>query len=309
MNTLKNAVADYLALRRGLGFKLRLAGPALLDFVSFLEREGASHITCELAVRWAMQRDCQPATSAARLGFVRGFARHWSATDSQTEIPAYGLLSYRPARARPYLYTNIEIERLMAVARDLPPATGLRRWTYHCLFGLLAVTGLRISEAIALERKDVDLQQSMLVIRSSKFGKSRLVPFVPSTGHALVRYAKQRDRLLPQLTTQRFLVNDCGRPLESSNVRRTFYRLSRRVGLRGPDASHGPRLHDFRHRFAVDTLIRWYRAGEDVERRLPILSTYLGHAHVTDTYWYLSACPELMGLATQRLERRWEDWP
>jgi integrase len=310
MNTLREAVADYLALRRGLGFKLRIAGPRLFDFVALLEREGASYITNEFALRWAMQCSaCQPAQWAGRLSFVRGFARHRSATDPRTEVPPYSLLPHRPRRARPYLYTEEEIERLLEAAKNLPPVTGLRRWTYYCLFGLLTVTGLRISEAIALERQDVDLQQGLLRIRSSKFGKSRLVPLDPSTERALARYRKQRDRILGTVTTPDFLVNARGRPLESSNVRRTFYCLSRQIGLRGANDNHGPRLHDFRHRFAIETLIRWYRSGEDVERRLPVLSTYLGHAHVTDTYWYLSACPELMGLATQRLERRWEDWP
>ncbi len=310
MSTLREALDDYLALRRGLGFKLRMAGPRLLDFVVFLEREGASYISNELALRWAMQCSaCQPAQWAGRLGFVRGFARHHSASDPRTEVPPYGLLPYRPGRARPYLYTEREIERLLQAAKHLPSAAGLRRWTYYCLFGLLSVTGLRISEAIALERHDVDLQQALLTIRTSKFGKSRLVPLHPSTVQALAQYVRQRDRILGQLTTLNFLVNEHGRSLESSNVRRTFYRLSRQIGLRGRNDSHGPRLHDFRHRFAIETLVRWYRSGEDVERRLPILSTYLGHAHVTNTYWYLSACPELMGLATQRLQRRWEDWP
>lgn len=310
MSTLREALDDYLALRRGLGFKLRMAGPRLLDFVVFLEREGASYISNELALRWAMQCSaCQPAQWAGRLGFVRGFARHHSASDPRTEVPPYGLLPYRPGRARPYLYTEREIERLLQAAKHLPSVAGLRRWTYYCLFGLLSVTGLRISEAIALERHDVDLQQALLTIRTSKFGKSRLVPLHPSTVQALAQYVRQRDRILGQLTTLNFLVNEHGRSLESSNVRRTFYRLSRQIGLRGRNDSHGPRLHDFRHRFAIETLVRWYRSGEDVERRLPILSTYLGHAHVTNTYWYLSACPELMGLATQRLQRRWEDWP
>jgi integrase/recombinase XerD len=310
MNTLKQALQDYLVLRRGLGFKLRTAGPALLDFVRFLTRQGVSHITNELAVRWAMQRsECQPAQWAGRLSFVRGFARHVSATDPRTEVPPYGLLPFRPARARPYLYSEQDIERLMQAAKHLPSAGGLRGATYCCLFGLLAVSGLRIGEALALQRQDVDLEQGMLTIRGAKFGKSRLVPLDPSTQAALRRYAQRRDRLLDQSSALNFLLNDRGTAMESSNVRRIFYRLSRQIGLRGPADHHGPRLHDFRHRFAVQTLVRWYRSGQDVERLLPVLSTYLGHAHVADTYWYLTAYPELMGLATRRLEQRWEDWP
>lgn len=307
MKALREAVRDYLLLRRGLGFKLRLAGPALMDFVSFLEREGASHITNELSVRWAMQRrECQPSLWAGRLGFVRGFARHHQATDPRTEIPPGALLPYRPGRARPYLYSKQEIKRLLAATATLLPATSLRAETYRCLFGLLAVTGLRISEAINLELQDVDLCHGVLRVRGAKFGKSRLVPLHPSTQRALARYARRRDQFLGSSNPPRFLVNDRGRCLESSNVRRIFYRLSRQIGLRGRTDRHGPRLHDFRHRFAVETLVQWYRSGQDVERRLPVLSTYLGHAHITDTYWYLTAFPELMGLATRRLEQRWE---
>jgi len=310
MKTHKETIEDYLALRRGLGFKLRSAGLALLDFGAFLDREQAPHITNERALRWAMlPRKCQPALWAARLRYVRGFARHRRATDPRTEIPPASLLPFRPGRARPYLYSEQEIQRLLAAATALPPLNGLRGATYYCLFGLLAVTGLRISEAIALEPCDVDLQQGVLTIRGAKFGKSRLVPLHVSTQRVLARYARQRDRWLGASSPPRFLVNDHGRSLESSNVRRVFYRLSRQIGLRGPTDRHGPRLHDFRHRFAVRTLMRWYRSGQDAERRLPVLSTYLGHAHIADTYWYLSAHPQLMGLAKQRLEKRWEIGP
>jgi integrase/recombinase XerD len=309
MKTLSKAVHDYLAMRRGLGFKLRDAGVGLLDFVAFLEREKASHITTELALRWATQPSHrQPADWASRLTWVRGFTRYWSATDPRTEIPPWGLLPHRPGRARPYLYTDDEIQRLLEAARGLPPTQGLRGWTYSCLLGLLAVTGLRISEALALACQDVDLEEGVLTIRHSKFGKSRLVPLHLSTRQVLVEYARRRDLFLGGQTPTRFLVSDRGRPLEGSTVRRTFYQLSRQTGLRGPSDHRGPRLHDFRHRFAVETLVEWYRSGQEVERRLPILSTYLGHAHVSDTYWYLSACPELMGLAKERIERRWEVW-
>jgi integrase/recombinase XerD len=309
MKSLRAAVEDYLVLRRGLGFKLRLAGPALLDFAAFLEREHAPHITSELAARWAMlPRECQPALWAARLGFVRGFARHHRATDPRTEIPPASLLPFQPGRARPYLYSDQEVQQLLAAAAALPPHASLRGATYRCLFGLLAVTGLRIGEAIALEPRDVDLQQGILTIRGAKFGKTRLVPLHVSTTRVLTHYARRRDRYLGTSRAPRFLVNDRGGSLESSNVRRTFYRLSRQIGLRGP-TGHGPRLHDFRHRFAVRTLMRWYRSGQDSERRLPVLSTYLGHTQISHTYWYLSAHPQLMGLAKRRLEKRWENWP
>jgi site-specific recombinase XerD len=306
MKPLRDAIADYLALRRSLGFKLRATATGLREFASFLEQKAAPYITTALALEWAMQAVAhQPSTWAQRLGFVRVFARHWSATDPRTETPPADLLPFRAQRARPYLYTEQEIQRLLAAAKQLSSVSGLRPWTYHCLFGLLAVSGLRISEAIKLERQDVDFNQGLLTIRQTKFNKSRLIPLHISTRDVLAEYAQRRDQLLPTQSSQCFLLNDHGRRLESSAVRRTFYDLSRQIGLRGPVNHTGPRLHDFRHRFALNTLIQWYRAGEDIERRLPVLSTFLGHAHAADTYWYLSIHPELMGLATKRLEQRW----
>ena len=307
MKSLQNAIEDYIALRRSLGFKLDDMAADLTKFASFLEQKAAPYITTALALEWAMQStDHLPSHWARRLGFVRVFARHWSATDPRTEIPPAGLLPFRAQRARPYLYTEQEIQRLLAAAKSLSPASGLRPWTYHCLFGLLAVSGLRISEAIKLERQDVDFYQGVLTIRQTKFNKNRLIPLHASTRDVLSEYAEHRDRLVPNPSSSCFLLNDCGRCLERSAVRRTFYDLSRQIGLRGPADHTGPRIHDFRHRFALNTLIQWYRAGEDIERRLPVLSTFLGHAHVADTYWYLSIHPELMGLATSRLEQRWE---
>jgi len=307
MKSLQNAIEDYIALRRSLGFKLDDMAADLTKFASFLEQKAAPYITTALALEWAMQStDHLPSHWARRLGFVRVFARHWSATDPRTEIPPAGLLPFRAQRARPYFYTEQEIQRLLAAAKSLSPASGLRPWTYHCLFGLLAVSGLRISEVIKLERQDVDFYQGVLTIRQTKFNKNRLIPLHISTRDVLSEYAEHRDRLVPNPSSSCFLLNDCGRCLERSAVRRTFYDLSRQIGLRGPTDHTGPRIHDFRHRFALNTLIQWYRAGEDIERRLPVLSTFLGHAHVADTYWYLSIHPELMGLATERLEQRWE---
>ena len=306
MKSVRNAIEDYIALRRSLGFKLHGMATSLGKFASFLEQKEAPYITTALALEWAMQTvDHSPSHWAQRLGFVRVFARHWSATDPRTEIPPAGLLPFRARRARPYLYTEQEIQRLLTAAKSLSSSSGLRPWTYHCLFGLLAVSGLRISEAIKLERQDVDFHQELLTIRQTKFNKSRLIPLHTSTRDVLTQYAEHRDRLVPSPRSSCFLLNDCGRCLERSTVLRTFHDLSRQIGLRGPSDHTGPRIHDFRHRFALNTLIQWYRAGEDIERRLPVLSTFLGHTHVADTYWYLSVHPELMGLATSRLEQRW----
>lgn len=311
MTTLRAAVQEYLILRRSLGFKLHDAGKGLLAFVTFMEQHRAAHITRQLALTWAQQPSTvQPMEWARRLSFVRGFARHRSATDPRTEIPPDGLLPYRPKRARPYLYSDDEIRGLLRAALTLPGRGGLRPWTYYCLFGLLSVSGLRIGEARNLELQDVDLQAAVLTIRGAKFGKSRLVPLHASTRHVLADYLARRNRCWATRPVSSYVfVSNRGNRLDVGGIHRTFYALSRQIGLRGLSDSHGPRLHDLRHRFAVKTLWRWYRAGEDAERRLPILSAYLGHVHVSDTYWYLSAWPELMQEAMSRLERRWEGRP
>ncbi len=307
MISLRRAVQDYLTMRRSLGFKLCDMGRNLRHFVSFMEQQGTSLITTDLALRWATQpQDVQPAQWAARLSFVRSFARYWSATDPRTEIPPLALLPHRYKRSTPYIYSNDEIQHLLKAARNLAPPTGLRPWTYHCLFGLMAVTGLRISEAIGLDRHDVDLEQGLLTVRRTKFSKSRLVPLHPSTVYRLKSYVRRRDDFYPQPPTSRFFLSNQGTPLTDWVTRQTFVKLSRQIGLRKTSDRFGPRLHDLRHRFAVTTLLDWYRTGADVEQRLPVLSTYLGHAHVTDTYWYLSAIPQLLALTKDRLEKRWE---
>lgn len=310
MTVIEQSIQDYLALRRNLGFKLRDAGLCLAKFAVFMEARSAAHITVALALEWAQQSpSMQPATCAQRLRYVRGFACYHVASDPQTEIPPSGLLPFRPSRAQPYLYSDEDIAGLLQCALDLPTAGGLRPWTYHCLLGLLSVTGLRIGEAIRLKAEDVDLHAGVLTVRGTKFGKSRLVTIHPSTADVLEQYRARRGSFLAGHTASTFFITSRGNHLDIGDIHRTFYQLSRRLGLRGATASHGPRLHDFRHRFAVQTLLRWYRSGEDVERRMPMLSTYLGHVHVADTYWYLSACPELMGLAVARLEQRWGDLP
>jgi integrase/recombinase XerD len=311
MNTLREAVQDYLTLRHNLGFKLRRAGKLLPAFVTFMEQRRASYITPQLAIEWAQQSSTvQPNEQACRLSIVRMFASFRSATDPRTQVPPEGLLPYHPKRAQPYLYTTEEIESLLRAALSLPAKSGLRPWTYHCLFGLLTVTGLRLGEARDLELRDVDLKAAVLTIRSGKFGKSRLIPIHSSTCSVLADYIERRDRLLAARQVSPYLfVTNRGTRLDTNDIHRTFYRLSRQIGLRGQNESHGPRLHDLRHRFAVMTLLRWYQAGEDAERRMPILSAYLGHVHVSDTFWYLSAWPELMREAMSRLERRWEGQP
>jgi|HubBroStandDraft_4_1064222.scaffolds.fasta_scaffold19707_3 integrase/recombinase XerD len=314
MITLRQAAQEYVRMRRNLGFKLRDAGKGLLDFVRFMERHRASYITQALALAWAQRPlDVQPAHWAQRLSFVRGFARYRSATDPRTQIPAQGLLPFRPKRARPYLYSDDEIQRLLSAALKMPyrgERAKLRPRVYHCLFGLLSVSGLRVSEARYLELQDVDLKTAVLTIRGAKFGKARLVPLHRSTCRVLAAYIRRRNLHWRQRAVSSHLfVSSSGRRLNGADIRETFCTLSRQVGLRGPSDSHGPRLYDLRHRFATNTLVRWYRSNQDPERKLPLLSAYLGHAHVADTQWYLSGSPELMREAMHRLEHRWEDRP
>lgn len=247
MRPLRQAIDDYIALRRSLGFKLRRMSEGLREFAVFLEQKAAPYVTTELAMEWAvLPTHHQPSDWAQRLSFVRVFARYWHATDPRTEIPPTGLLPFRPQRAHPYLYSELEIQKLLAAALKLSPSQGLRPRTYHCLFGLLAVAGLRISEVLKLERSDADLGEGILTIRQTKFGKTRMVPLHTSTRDVMADYARRRDRLLRSPSASCFFLNDRGRRLEVSAVRRTFYDLSRQIGLRGPEDHKGPRLHDLR---------------------------------------------------------------
>jgi len=309
MSTLREALKKYLTIRRKLGSQLRGVDRALRNFIAFAEREGACYITTDLAVRWAQEpRQAQPATWASRLRMVRCFAVWLSATERRTEVPPAGLLPYRYRRQRPYIYSDAEIEAIVRAARQLASPKGLKRRTYSTVFGLLSVTGTRVSEALACDREDVDLKEGILRIRRTKFGKSRLVPLHESTRQVLLAYARFRDRVVPRPATAAFFLSERGTRVTEWATRYNFAKVSRDVGLRSPVKGwrhgHGPRLHDMRHRFAVRTLVQWYRGGVDVERELPKLATYLGHVHVNDTYWYLEAVPELLGLATRRLERQ-----
>ena len=310
MNTLRQAALEYLAMRRSLGFKLQRPAAQLFNFITFMERHRAPYITVLLALAWAKQpADAQPASWAQRLSYVRIFARHRSATDPRTQVPPPDLLPYHPKRARPYLYSSGEIRGLLHAALQLHNHA-LQPWTYYCLLGLLSVSGLRVGEAQNLRIQDLDLETGVLTVRNAKFGKDRLVPLHASTRRVLSRYLARRRRAFMNGAPSEYLfVSARGNRLDGKSLRRIFYRLSRQIGLRAPGDRHGPRLHDLRHRFASQTLLRWYRAGEDPERRLPTLSAYLGHAHWSDTYWYLSAMPELMREAMSRLERRWEQRP
>lgn len=303
MSELKTAVHQYLEMRRSLGFKLRDEGVLLPRFVDFMEQEGAPFITVDLALKWAMQaQNATPACWAVRLRMIRLFASHHSATDRRTQIPSQYLLPYRYHRKKPHIYSDDEVMRLLKAAAKLTSPKGLRASTYGAVFGLLSATGMRISEAVALDRQDVDLAKAILTIRHSKFGKSRLVPIHLSVQCRLKTYEALRDSIIPSPQTSGFFISETGKRLTKWIVERTFVKLSREIGLRRPLDSHGPRLHDFRHTFAVKTLLRLYKSDHLIEQRIAHLATYLGHRHVNDTYWYLSAVPELMKLVADRLD-------
>jgi len=308
MSTIRDSLAQYVAVRRALGTAFYEPALALNHFVDLLEREGAEFITTDLALRWAMAPMLvERATWGRRLSQVRGFAKWMVAIDSRNEIPPRRLLSARRRRNPPHIYTDQEIDLLMTRAAGLHSRTGMRALTYSTLIGLLVATGLRPGEAIGLDRSDVDLVNGILSIRESKLGKSRFVPIEESTRAALERYARDRDRLCSLRLSEAFLVGERGRRLRAGTARSMFVRMSRAIGLRattedGRDG-YGPRLQDFRHSFATGRLVEWYRAGLDMTRELPKLAAYLGHVDVGLTYWYIEAVPELLQLAAGYLDR------
>lgn len=303
MNALSLHLDRYLKLRRQLGYKLRVTEILLRNFVRFAQEEGASFITTKLALQWSTRPGNKPVQSANRLGMVRRFADYVSAHDARTQVPAQKLLPYQFRRRPPHLYRDEEVLQLICAAYRIAPGNELKGATLGTLLGLLAATGMRVGEAVALEREDFDLKRNVLVIRRAKGNKSRLVPLHASTVQVLQRYAGLRDRLFPQPSCPSFFVWECGQRLLHCTVHRWFLLVACQVGLRKPGDQRGPRIHDLRHYFAIRTLLNWYRTDTDVEAHLPELATYLGHVHVRDSYWYLSATPELLKLATLRMQR------
>lgn len=300
MNALADTASEYLRLRRLLGHNLDDHHRQLPRFVAYLNSIEATTVTIEAAVTWATDGiDPATTTPARRMMVVRGFARHLAGLDERTEIPPVGLIPLRAKWRPPFLFTAADIATLMHAAAQ-------RRWplpsaTYETLLGLLTVTGMRVGEALRLEPDDINHHDELIVIRQSKFAKSRLVPVTTDTIAALDHYLDARDRLLrvPR-TTSHVFVSNRGGPLIYPVVQQVFRQICDRSGI-GADAARPPRVHDLRHTFAVNTLIGWYRNGENIEARLPALSTYLGHRDPRSTYWYLSAAPELLALAAGKL--------
>lgn len=299
---LRQPLTDYLTLRRALGFKLARHEKLLDQFLTHLESTGITVVTVTAAVDWALL----PAGGDGywqgyRLSVVRGFAKYLQTLDPGHEVPPCDLLPQRPHRAVPYLYSDTEVAALIAAAASL--GTALRRATFATLIGLLRVTGMRVGEAIALDDTDLDLAQGRLLIRHGKFDKTRELWLHPSTVAALQNYQRRRDDLISQPRCEAFFVSSTGTRLLYCSAHRTFHQLVDRCGLTPRSPRCRPRLHDLRHTFVVNSMQQAYADGQDGQTRLTLLSTWLGHVHPNSTYWYLSASPELMALAAERLHK------
>jgi integrase/recombinase XerD len=301
MSALDAHVEDYLRLRRSLGFKLERHGLLLPQFISYLKAAGATTVTSELAIAWArLPEHARPNYWAARLAVARGFARYLRTIDPATEVPPPGVFPARRHRPTPYLWSPDDIRRLLEGARAL--RSPLRAATHEALFGLLATTGMRLGEAVGLERDDVDVGAGVVTIRVAKFDRSRLVPLHPSTTAAMSAYVKRREELCGRPRSTAFFLSGSGTRLQRSGVDKTLRQITTTMGIR--TATVRPRAHDLRHSLAVATLTGWLRSGVNVDERMAVLSAYLGHVSPADTYWYLSASPELMALAAGHLDAR-----
>lgn len=305
MIALQQALSDYLQLRRSLGHEMAEARWLLPSFVAYLDANGCPTVTTAAALAWAQQSQTSKVTTVGprRMTAARGFARYLAGIDAATEVPPLGLMPHRQRWRQPFIYSAVDIEAVMAQAR-CSIVSPLRAATYDTLIGLLAASGLRIGEAIKLDRSDVDWADGVLLIRESKFGKSRLVPLHPTSMQALHSYAELRDQLQPRSVEPSFFVSLTRKRLCYAVVSQTFRQLVDDAGV-GAGRPCAPRLHDLRHTFAVRTLLGWYRADDDVQAKIPSLSTYLGHREPASTYWYLSAAPELLALAAARQTVAW----
>lgn len=294
---------EYLTFRRQLGSKLEQEGHLLRSFGRYADESGhQGPITAELGLRWVrLPKNAAQNYLAQRLLVVQRLARYRAIEDPQTEVPVDDRLKLR--RVQPHIYTNRQIRDLLTAAAALSPTGGLRPQSYYALFGLLASTGMRVSEAIRLQREEVDLQTGVLRVTNSKFSKSRLVPIHPSTLKILRRYAAFRDRYHSSGNVTAFLLSESGAPLCYDTVNKNFRQICNRLGWKGSQGVRAPRIHDLRHTFACHRLLQWYREGVDVEHAILSLSTYLGHSTVACTYWYLTGIPELLAIGATRFQQ------
>lgn len=300
--TMRERVDMYLSERRQAGFTLRVEGEQLARFAHFADnRAHQGPLTVKLAEQWATSsRQQKRLTAARRIEVLRPFARYCQQFEPITEIPPGGLFGPSHRRLQPHIFTIAEIRTLMAACANLHPPNGLRGTTCATIFGLIAATGLRISEATGLQRADVDLERGLLLIRHAKYGKTRWVPVQHTTKRALQYYTQKRDGDPLSLTSEAFFVFDHGRAASSSSVSYAFKLLRRDLGWHCRGDHPFPRIHDLRHSFICHRLESWYAEGLDIDRHILALSTYVGHANVTDTYWYITATAELLALAAKR---------
>jgi integrase len=297
-------VEDYLSMRRQLGFALKIQGHQLLHFGRFADDvEHCGPITLDLAVQWARSNAPRPITWTNRIKVLRPFAKYRAQFDPTTEIPPPRPFGLGPRRLVPHIYSAQELQSLLAAAAQLPPAGGLRPATYETLFGLLAATGLRISEALRLTIEDVDLEAGIITVRDTKFGKSRLVPLHSTATEALRRYARLRNVKIPVPSSDDFFLSDGGRRMLQDTVQRRFRRLCDQLHWRSRGGHPAPRIHDLRHSFITHCILRWYQQGVNPDKEILALSTYVGHSEVTYTYWYITGVPELLAIVTQRFEQ------
>lgn len=308
MTRLQEELSDYLVLRRSMGYKLRRAEKLLGQFISFCEQTGVEVVTVEVALEWAtLPEAASPSWVCHRLGVVRAFSRYLALLERRHQVIPTNLVPYRPVRATPFLYSEEQVLAMMAAARTL--SSPVRQATFATIIGLLWATGMRIGEALGLDCGDVDLVHEVITLRDTKFGKTRELPLHQTTTAALVVYAKRRARWFPAGTSPAFFVSAAGTRVLYCNFHLGFKQLTTRAGIKARSRSCRPRPHDLRHAFAVRTLIGWYRDSVDVEANLPKLSTYMGHVLPAHTYWYLSAAPELLTLAAERLEAASKEQP
>ena len=298
-------IREYLAHRRKLGYALKVEGRELLRFARYADQIGhEGPVTTELTLRWAREaRDSSMLYQARRVEVVRGLAKYLVAFEPGTEIPPRRLLGPAHRRVEPYIYSRQEISRLLLAASRLASKDGLRSKTCLTVLGLLACSGLRVGEALRLERADVDTEEGILTVRQTKFDKSRIVPLHRSACGPMRRYAAFRDRCVPLPSCSRFFLSSRGGPLRYTTLCYNFQKVRECAGLAEVPGRRAPRMYDLRHTFACRRLLRWYQKGRDVNHLLGRLSTFLGHVKISDTYWYLTATPELMAAATRRFER------
>lgn len=303
MKQLMPALKEYLKIRRSFGYKLNDTERYLKHFIAFLAKRNCYFITTRLALQWAtLSQHAKRSHWSKLLSAVRLFAHYRTAEDPRTEIPPSYLLPQQSDRAIPYIYSNKELRQLL-MAFKLLPSHELCHHTYYTFFGLMMVTGCRISELIALNCDDLDLNNGWITIWNSKFNKSRLLPLHPTTVQQLKKYSKVRNKFLDH-DTPAFFISERGTRITKSSTRRVFIQASKQIGLRGSDDLSGPRIHDIRHRFATKTLLNWYRKGLDIHKKILLLTTYLGHKSPKDTYWYITGTPELLAQATTQFEKK-----